>query len=77
MGLNTLDLNQAAINAAEALVGRPFVGATQAERFCRRAEDDLILVRDAGYFRIERPSETINYIRQPQFGRCGQEDACS
>ena len=77
MGLNLLDINTAAINAVAALAGRPFSGTTQAERFCRRADDDLVLIRDGTYFHIDRPGETTNYLRQPQFGRCGQEDACS
>lgn len=77
MGINTTDVNQASINSLDALQGRPFTGTVQAERFCRPVEDDVVLLRDAGYFQLIRPSDYNNFTRQPQFGKCGQEDACS
>lgn len=74
MGLNVSPINGTVINGSGTGAG---LGIAPAERFCRPLVDDLNLLRSAVDNVVERPSDYVNIIREPAFGRCGQEDACS
>lgn len=74
MGLNVALINGAVINGSGADAG---LGIAPAERFCRPVVDDLNLLRSWVDNFVVRPNGYANIIREPAFGRCGQEDACS
>jgi hypothetical protein len=75
VGLNVTPINGTVINGAGGEGAG--LGLAPAERFCRMPVDDLNLLRSFEEFNIVRPNDYVQLVRDPSFGRCGQEDACS